>query len=91
MNLQERGGENQMMHWGYGHEWVWLWMLVPTTFWILFLGLIAWGIAQFAGARREHSTAHGETAMDILERRYASGELDHDEFERRRQALQHPQ
>ncbi len=80
-----------MMHWGYGQEWWWLWMLVPTTFWILFLGLAAWAIAAFAGGvRRDHSVAHNESAMDILERRYAGGELDHDEFERRRQALQHP-
>jgi len=73
-----------MMYWGDAGGWVWLWMLIPAVFWVVFLGFVAWGISQVvAGGRREQT----ESALDILQRRYAQGEIDHDEFEHRRQTL----
>lgn len=72
-----------MMYWGDAHGWVWLWMLVPAVFWVVLLGFVAWGITQIAGGRQQRT----DSALDILQRRYAQGEIDHDEFEQRRQAL----
>lgn len=73
-----------MMHWyGGGYEYGWIWMLLSATFWIVLIGLLAWGVTALVGTRRQRD----ETALDILERRYASGEIDDQEFERRRQAL----
>lgn len=72
-----------MMYWGDAHGWAWLWMLVPTLFWVTLIGFVAWVIVSLGSGRRERE----ENALEILQRRYASGELDHEEFERRRQTL----
>ena len=56
-------------------------------------GLIVWGgIILFAGlllrslpGRRRDPPSDPETPLEILKRRYARGEINRDEFERRRQ------
>jgi putative membrane protein len=67
--------------WGWWMVFGWLWMVV---LW----GLIIWGVytlvSRLSGGG---STQPRETALDILERRYASGELTHDQFEEMRQRL----
>lgn len=64
---------------GYGDHmgWMWLW-------WIVGLGIfvfLVWAVARAAGSV---AAPRGEDAPDmILKRRYARGEIDHDEYERR--------
>lgn len=77
--------------WQMGDGWGW-WMLVGWAWMVLFWGLIIWAvytvIARVGG--RETPAAPGPaepSAMDILERRYASGELGHEEFEEMRRRL----
>lgn len=57
----------------------------------LLIGVIAffvWGAQQgWSPIRRGESTQNG-SALDILERRYAQGEIDRDEFEERRALLE---
>ncbi|KCZ90311.1 MULTISPECIES: SHOCT domain-containing protein [Hyphomonas] len=58
-------------------------------------GLIVWGgIILFAGlllrslpGRRRDPPSDPETPLEILKRRYARGEIDQDEFERRKREL----
>ncbi len=64
--------------WG-GHGWAWsIWMLVAmAVLWLLFLGgialLIIWAVNR--------SRPPGGSALDILSRRYAQGEISREEYE----------
>ncbi len=67
------------MMWGYG-GFGFLWM---ALFWIGIALLVTWAVRRGdedrAPARRQ--------ALDILEERFARGEIDAEEFEARRRAL----
>lgn len=70
-------------------------MWYGTGGWWMFLAMLAfWGglIALIVGAVRstsDRSPAQPQgRALDILEGRYARGEIDHDEFEQRRRTLE---
>ena len=63
----------------------WLLMVLLT------LALFGAGIGcAFAFWSASHSSAQSSRAMDVLAERFASGEIDIDEYRRRREALQHP-
>lgn len=88
--------------WGYGHHywgdgWGWGWGFHPLGM-IFFIVLIAFLIAallRMLGFGRHYR--HGRfgfygdggrsSALDILEERFAKGEIDRNEFEERRKAL----
>jgi putative membrane protein len=63
------------------------WIVFVPLFWILVIGGIVlllrsrgpWGPPQFAG--------HRETALEVLERRYAQGEIGLEEYQERRAVL----
>jgi putative membrane protein len=63
---------------GYG-------MFFGMFFWILLLvgivALIVWAIQKLGGAQ---PAAVNETALDILKKRYASGEIEKAEFEEKK-------
>lgn len=75
------------MH-GYGWGWAFGWFLVPL-FWIALIALIAWLVARFVGVGGPRDEARGErggerggeSAQEILDRRYASGEIDTTTYE----------
>ncbi len=72
------------MMWWYGVDgWSWLWMAgMMILFWggVIVLGF--WAIRALSGP------GHGtDTAMDVLRRRLAAGEITPEEFERTRKAL----
>ena len=69
------------MMWGWGGGWMFLWMLL---FWGGTILLVVWGIRQFTPSSRP---GRGR-ALEILEERYARGEIDREEFESRRQILE---
>lgn len=54
--------------------------LMMVAFWALIIGLIVLAVRGFSNRR---STGNGQTATDVLRERYARGEIDEDEFERR--------
>ncbi len=60
-----------------------LWMLL---FWVGIVVLIVWGIRQIGG--NSTSNHAGNRALEILEERFARGEIDADEFHRRRSELE---
>ncbi|MEP6775861.1 MAG: SHOCT domain-containing protein [Chloroflexota bacterium] len=70
------GFGNMGAFWGFG-------MLI---FWVALTALIAWGVyAVFAG--RGNTVEASEGALEILKRRYASGEITQAEFEQARKAI----
>lgn len=78
-----------MMYYGGGENWVW--MLVSMTVTLVFLVGLVWIIARLAidSKRRDDRPAAlpEPDALTVLQRRFASGELDDDEYMRRRQVL----
>ncbi|HZJ47674.1 MAG TPA: SHOCT domain-containing protein [Acidimicrobiia bacterium] len=69
------------MMWGWGGWLGPLWMLL---FWGGVVLLVVWAVrsGSFAGGTRS-----GSRALEILEERYARGEIDRDEFSARRDEL----
>ena len=71
------------MMWGYYDGWSWLWMAaMMVLFWGGIFAIAVYAIRAFAGPRGT------DQAMDVLRRRFASGEITSDEFEKMRKALQ---
>lgn len=50
--------------------------------------LIIWGAQQGWSPFRRGESTQNNSALDILERRYAQGEIDRDEFQERRALLE---
>ena len=71
-------------HTGAGMGW---WMLFGGLLWIAFWATIIYLVVAFVrgGGRRE--TSIGDDPVDILKRRYAQGELSHEEYEQMRRDL----
>ena len=71
------------MMYGYGGGWFMAIMMV--VFW----GLIIWGIIALVrylnGSRQNYP--QDNSALDILKRRYAQGEINKEEFEEKKKAL----
>lgn len=69
-----------MMGWGYGMGW--FWPVLMTVFWIALIAgivfLIRWLVVSTR--TREHG-GFGESAIEILKKRYARGEITKGEFE----------
>ena len=55
------------------------------VFWVAGVALIVWAVRSTASTRRESSP------IDILERRFALGEIEGDEYEKRRRTLESQQ
>jgi putative membrane protein len=51
------------------------------------LGVIVWAIARFTSAPRGGGEHRGPTPREILDERFARGEIDEEEYRRRRAAL----
>jgi putative membrane protein len=76
-----------MMDWGDSGGWSWWWMLPTMTFMLVLIGSIMWGVVAFV--RTTTSSAHPirPTADDILNERFARGEIDASEYDERVAAL----
>lgn len=74
------------MMWDMHDGWGW-WMMFGWIWMAIIVALVVWAVAAVT-TRRDDTRAGGEpTALEILERRYARGEIDHEEFEERRRRL----
>jgi len=73
--------------WGYGH--MIFGGLMMIAFWAGLIVLIVFAVRWLGGhgpARHEHPAGR-PSALEILQERYARGEIDHEEFTRRKQLL----
>jgi putative membrane protein len=71
------------MMWGYYDGWNWFWMApMMILLWGGIIALAFFVIRSLAGSRSN------DQAMGDLRRRFASGDITQDEFEKRRKALQ---
>ncbi len=68
------------MMYGYGYGWSWggvLFMIVSTLFWIGLFALVIWAIARWLTDRRGPVIGQRDLSpREILDRRYAAGEID---------------
>ena len=67
-----------MMHWDYGWGMGFGWVFM-IFFWVLVIFGIVYFIRFFMIGAKETS---GDTALDILKKRYAKGEITKEEFEK---------
>lgn len=72
------GGWNMLA--GYG----WLGMSLMALFWVGVIALVIWAVHTFAMPRNAITEPD---ALEIVQRRYARGEINHEEFEQMREAL----
>jgi putative membrane protein len=64
------------------HEWMGGGMWFGWFFWIIVVVLIIWLVVnQSNRSRQNYETHRQETAIDILKKRYAKGEISKEQFE----------
>lgn len=77
---------------GMGPGWMWggpgIWMMVGMLFWVLLIVgvvlLAIWAVLRFATGRTGKVE---ESALDILNKRYARGEIGREEYEEKKKAI----
>lgn len=62
------------------------WMMF--VWWFLIITLVVFAIRAIMNSGQSSQIQRKETPMEILKRRYAEGEIDEEEFQRRKQELQ---
>ncbi|MGW3041997.1 SHOCT domain-containing protein [Kitasatospora sp. NPDC001159] len=81
-----------MMYWNGG----WAWMMLMPLLWIALIGLVVWAVVRVTHQRPGQygdrpvnggGPPHRETPREILDRRYASGEIDTDTYREARNHL----
>ncbi len=90
------------MRYGYGFDYLgwggWLGIILMVVFWVLVIVLIVLGIRWLIRSDRSSRLSGGSGAypgagggpddpLEILRQRYARGEIDDEEFERRKKTL----
>jgi putative membrane protein len=71
--------------WGWGVGGFFVMLVFMVLFWGAIIALVVWAVRQFRPNGTRATDA--DPAMRILEERFARGEIDVDEFARRRDAL----
>jgi len=70
------------MMWEFGHGDGWM-ILLMILFWGAAILLVIWSVRQFTGGSRPTASR----AMEVLEERYARGEITDEEFDSMRRTL----
>ncbi|NIV04325.1 SHOCT domain-containing protein [Candidatus Saccharibacteria bacterium] len=71
----------------------WGGMWFGWIFWIIILGLIVWAVVKIVNHNTNRrgaveSPSSGESALDILKKRYARGEIDQQQFQQMKKEIQ---
>lgn len=72
-----------MMWWGNGQGWIWM-----VLTWAIVIGLVVWVVARLAPRDGGQGRGGPGDARRILDERFARGEIDEDEYRRRRKELE---
>lgn len=59
--------------------WGWAMMAFGIVFWIAVIGLVVWAVGEWS-RRRDTGEPEHESPCEILDRRFARGELDRDAY-----------
>ena len=70
-----------------GVSWMWLWPILVLVG-LLLLGYVAVRLIRSGGPRTDTSVHAHSTALQVLDERYARGEIDENEYRTRRETLQ---
>jgi len=73
------------MMWGWDAGGGWLMMGIGMLIWVALIALVVWLVIRAMGQRS--GTGGSESAEDLLRRRYASGEIDAEEYQSRLETL----
>ncbi len=83
------------MMWGYGFGWGWLMMSLGTILWIAVLVVLVWALIRWLNRKTTPSVppytstpTSGPSALEILNQRYAHGEIDTATYEQMRERLE---
>ena len=71
--------ERDVMFFGGGVMWV---------FWVFMLALLIWLVMSIAPGKSDSKSSAEDTPLVILKKRYALGEINQEEYERRRKDLE---
>jgi putative membrane protein len=66
----------------------WIWLM--PVFWLVFLGLIVWAIVaavRRSGESKRSDSSQADSALEMLKRRYARGEISKEEYEEKKKDL----
>lgn len=66
---------------GWTGWWMWAGM---GLFWLVVIGLVVWAAVRMSGTGRQPASSSAE---DVLDARFARGEIDADEYLQRRETL----
>jgi putative membrane protein len=78
------------MMWGYGFGWGWFMMMFGGVLWIAVLVVLVWALIRWLERKGRPSgtpISGNPSALDILNQRYARGEIDSATFEQMRERL----
>lgn len=82
------------MMYGYGFDGSWFGHTVFGGFfmifvWVAVIFFVVWLVREVSGTNKKQDgpAHHGKTALDILNERYAKGEIDRKEFEEKKKDL----
>ncbi len=74
-----------MMGYGWGMGLAgWIFM---GLFWLLVIGLVVWAVVALLPGARAGGADRRETPEEILDRRFAQGELDAEQYRKAREAM----
>lgn len=62
-------------------------MMFGGIFWLLLLAVIVWFVFQLLNKNQNTDNTKSESAMDILNKRYAKGEVTKEEYEEMKRNL----
>jgi len=75
-----------MMGWYGGGMGYGAWMFMGV-FWLVLLGVIIWAVVRLLPARRDGQGRDVDSPEDILDRRFARGEIDAETYQAQRAVL----
>jgi putative membrane protein len=71
-----------MMGSSFGMGGGWIFMIL---FWVLLVGLIIWAVSELLPGARSDRQRRSPTAIDLLDRRFALGEMDVEQYRQARE------